>query len=198
MFILLITVCIPTVNASTGPGTAAVKAVLDKAMEIQTRADLQGDAHIKDRTELIKKLISDNFLDEEMAAGSLKDNWNKLSAAQKAEFQKLFTDLFQDSYTRMVLNFLQQEKIEYLGESKEGQGLRVKTVILRANEKIPVNYDLAQKGSRWLIRDVEIDGLSITQNYYDTFRRVIQASSFDGLLQKMRLQTQAIQRRSAS
>lgn len=180
-------------QAADGPGTVAVRSVLNKAMAIQTRPDLQGEAQVKERGRLIRQLISENFWAEEMARESLKDNWDKLSSGQHAEFQKLFTGLFQDSYTRMVLNFLQQENVEYRPESPEGKGVKVTTTIMRANEHIPVDYHLAKKGNQWLITDVDIDGVSIVENYRNTFRRVIQTSSFDSLLQKMRLQSQAIQ-----
>lgn len=179
-------------------GTVAVKSVLNKAMAIQTRPDLQGEAQVKERGRLIRQLISESFWAEEMARESLKENWDKLSSGQRAEFQKLFTGLFQDSYTRMVLNFLQQENVEYREESPEGKGVKVSTTIMRANEHIPVDYHVAKKGNQWLITDVDIDGVSIVENYRNTFRRVIQTSSFDNLLQKMRLQSQAIQEGSAS
>jgi phospholipid transport system substrate-binding protein len=179
-------------------GSATVRSVLDKAMDIQTRPELEGEAHVKERARMIRQLISDNFLPEEMAKESLKENWDKLSPSQRAEFQKIFTTLFQDSYTRMVLNFLKRETVEYRQESRESKGIKVATTIVRANEHIPVDYHLIQKKGHWLITDVDIDGVSIVENYRNTFRRVIQTSSFDNLLQKMRLQSQAIQDGSGS
>ena len=172
--------------------TAQVKQVLDKAMDIQTRPDLQGDSNRKARSKLIHQLISENFLSENMAQESLKGNWEKLSQKQRTEFQDLFTRLFQDSYTRMVLNFLQKEAIEYRSQSEESKAVKVQTVIMRANEHIPVHYDMVQKSGRWFIRDVEIDGVSIVENYRNTFQRVIQKESVEGLLQKLRVQSQAI------
>ncbi len=71
--------------------------------------------------------------------------------------------------------------------------MKVTTTILRANEHIPVDYHLTRKVNRWLITDVDIDGVSIVENYRSSFRRVIQTSSFDNLLQKLRLQSQAVQ-----
>lgn len=171
--------------------TGQVKTVLDKAMEIQTRADLQGPEHRKERSAQIRKLIGDNFLSSEMARASLDDQWDKLSGKQREQYQELFTGLFQDSYTRMVLNFLKQETVEYKGESPEGKFVKVRTVIMRTNEHIPVDYILEQKGQRWLIRDVIIDGVSIVDNYRNTFGRVIKTQSFDTLLQKMRIQKKA-------
>jgi phospholipid transport system substrate-binding protein len=180
-----------TANAATGSDT--VKSVLDKAMDIQTQPSLQGDVNKDKRAALIRKLISENFDAEAMSRESIKENWDKLTPGQRSEFQKIFTSLFQDSYTRMVLNFLQREKVEYRSEAPEGKGVKVPTTIMRANEHIPVDYHLAQKSGRWFITDVDIDGVSIVENYRNTFRRVIQSSSFENLLQKMRLQSQALQ-----
>jgi phospholipid transport system substrate-binding protein len=173
--------------------TPMVKTVLDRAMEIQTRPDLAGEDKRPERRRLIRKLILDSFIFSEMARDALKENWDRLAPNQRSEFQRLFSDLFQDSYTRMVLNFLQQESIDYKGETAESPGMLVKTVILRANEHIPVDYHLVAKSGRWLIRDVDIDGVSIVENYRNTFRQVIRTSSFDGLLNKMRLQSRVLQ-----
>jgi phospholipid transport system substrate-binding protein len=179
-------------QAGAGEPTSAVKAVLDQAMEIQTRADLSGEAKRAERVRLIRRLIVDNFAFAEMARETIKDRWDHISPGQRSEFQNLFSELFQDSYTRMVLNFLQQENIDYPGERAESSGTLVRTVIVRANEHIPVDYHMAHRGGRALIRDVDIDGVSIVENYRDTFRNVIVSSSFDGLLKKMRLQSRAI------
>jgi phospholipid transport system substrate-binding protein len=184
---------IGSTQAGAGEPTSAVKAVLDQAMEIQTRADLSGEAKRAERVRLIRRLIVDNFAFAEMARETIKDRWDHISPGQRSEFQNLFSELFQDSYTRMVLNFLQQENIDYPGERAESSGTLVRTVIVRANEHIPVDYHLAHQSGRWLIRDVDIDGVSIVENYRDTFRNVIVSSSFDGLLKKMRLQSRAIQ-----
>jgi phospholipid transport system substrate-binding protein len=178
-------------QAQTAGATAEVKAVLEKAMEIQTRSDLQGDGNRKERGKLVRQLIADNFLAAEMARESLKGHWDKLSQSQRSEYQDLFSKLFQDSYTRMVLNFLQRETVEYRGEARQGSATRVNTVIMRANEHIPVDYDVVQKSGRWSITDVIIDGVSIVENYRGTFARVIQKGSVDALLKNMRVQVEA-------
>ncbi|MHC1728443.1 MAG: phospholipid-binding protein MlaC [Syntrophobacteraceae bacterium] len=171
--------------------TAQVKAVLEKAMEIQTRPETQGSEHRKARSTEIRKLISESFLSAEMARESLDDHWNKLSAQQRQQYQDLFTGLFQDSYTRMVLNFLKRETVEYREETPAGQYVKVGTVIMRTNEHIPVDYILEKKGQKWSIRDVVIDGVSIIDNYKNTFGRVIRTQSFDVLIQKMKIQKKA-------
>lgn len=181
---------VSSVLAESG-ATGQVKAVLTKAMEIQTKPELQGSEHRKERSDQIRKLIADNFASADMSKESLGEHWGKLSGQQRSQYQELFTGLFQDSYTRMVLNFLKQETVEYPEEKPDGKFFKVKTIIMRTNEHIPVDYILDQKGQKWLIRDVIIDGVSIVDNYRNTFGRVVQTQSFDTLLQKMRIQKKA-------
>jgi len=181
----------PALRAAESGATVAVRAVLDKAMDIQTRPDLQGTEHRKERSQLIRKLIGENFSSSEMARASLQDHWDKLSAKQREQYQSLFIGLFEDSYTRRVLDFLKKETVEYPGEGSDGKYVKVQTVILRTNEHIPVDYTLEQKGAKWLIRDVIIDGVSAVETYRISFGQFIRNNSFEALLQRMRIQKKA-------
>ncbi len=185
----------PLVSAATA--TEGVKSLLEKVMEIQNRPDLQSPEQRTARAQLVRQLIAESFLGTEMARESLKEQWQGLPPDKRQEFVTLFTDLFQDSYTRMVLNYLKQQAIEYLGEQTMPESIHVQTSIIRANEHIPVDYAVVQKEGRWFVRDVTIDGVSIVGNYQSQFRRVIQAQSFDELVKKMRLQSQAIRENPA-
>lgn len=189
--ILFSALCISLPLRAQSGASGTVKAILDKAMDIQTSPELQGSEHRKERSAQTRKLIADNFASAEMARESIQDHWDKLSAGQRQQYQDLFTGLFQDSYTRMVLNFLRRETVEYPGESSQGKSTKVQTVIMRTNEHIPVDYILEQKSQKWLIRDVIIDGVSIVENYKNTFGRVIRTQGFESLVQKMRLQKKA-------
>lgn len=178
--------------------TEQVRLVLDRAMEVQSDPRLQGDGGRAQRSKLIRQLISENFLCNLMARESLGERWDSLKPEEREEFRGLFLSLFQDSYTRMVLNFLRKETIEYLGETQEGERFKVRTKILRANEHIPVDYTLVKTDKGWLMVDVTIDGVSILKNYQTKFKQVISSQSFDYLLKQMRIQNQAARDASAS
>jgi phospholipid transport system substrate-binding protein len=171
--------------------TALVRSVLDKAMDIQTNSATQGPEHRKERAELIRKLISENFLTEEMARESLKDHWGKLSAGQRQQYLPLFTAIFVDSYTRRVLDFLKRENIEYPGEIAEGKDIKVQTVLMRPNEHIPVDYIVRQTGHKWMIRDVIIDGVSTVETYQNAFDRFLGTKPFSDLIHSMSIQIKA-------
>jgi len=176
--------------AQSGP-TDEVRSVLDKAMDIQTKPQLQGPEHRAERAAQIRNLISENFLSGEMARESLEDYWEKLSAKQREQYQALFIGIFTDSYSRRVLDFLKRETIEYPGETPEGKLVKVSTIIMRANEHIPVDYVLEHKGQKWMIRDVIIDGVGTVETYRNGFGGFLRNHPFDALIQRMAIQKKA-------
>ena len=172
--------------------TSKVKSILNEIMAIQTNPKLEGKQHLEKRRLAIKSVIADNFNQEVMAQKALGNYWNKLNGTQQAQFKKVFEDLFQDSYTRLVLNFLKQETIRYNKEKGDHEKATVSTSILRTNDKIGVDYFLSTVDRKWLVDDVTIDGVSIVGNYHNAFTSVIRAQSFESLLKKMRLQQRAV------
>ena len=178
--------------AAEGP-TDQVRTMLNEVMAIQNDPALQGPERREDRRTGIKKIIANNFDFNIMARNALGDYWAKLNDSGKKEFVGIFQDLFQDSYTKLVLDFLKREQILFNQESIEKNTAEVGTAIVRKNEKIPVDYYLTQENERWLVHDVAIDSVSIAKNYQRSFSRIIQRESFQSLLSKMRLQQKAIE-----
>jgi phospholipid transport system substrate-binding protein len=170
-----------------------VRTVLNRAISIQTDPKLAGHENRPQRARLIKELIRENFLLEEMARETLGNLWGRLDPDQQREFTELFQVLFQDSYTRMVLNFLGKERIEFRGQRAKSELAEVYTLIMRPNEHIPVDYELVHREGRWFIKDVRIDGVSIVETYKHAFQRVVSRGSMELLLKKMRLQRKAVE-----
>jgi phospholipid transport system substrate-binding protein len=166
-----------------------VKGILDEVMRIQN----DPAASEQTRKEAIRRIIKKNFDFDQMSKDSLGATYNRLSASQRQEFQKIFSALFQDSYTRLVLNFLKQETVNYRKEDISGSKARLDTSLLRKNETIPVDYLMHQEGSDWILYDVIVDSVSIMDNYRRQFARVISTNSFDYLMDKLRTQYRAIQ-----
>ena len=181
-------------SAVAGSPTETVRGMLDAVMAIQSDQGLQGQESRVVRKIEIKKVILGNFTFDEMAREALGQYWNTLEGRQRSEFRSIFQDLFLDSYSRLVLDFLRKEKIVYVGEGG-GQGrAAVKTLIQRTNEEIPVDYYLVQVEGRAKVRDVSIDGVSIVGNYRNSFSRIIKQESYESLLKKMKLQQQALEK----
>ena len=181
-------------RAVAGTPTEVVREMLGAVMTIQSDPGLQGPGSRAARRAEIKKVILGNFTFDEMARETLGQYWNTLDGRRRSEFRSVFQDLFLDSYSRLVLDFLKKERIVYVGEDS-GQGrTAVKTLIQRTNEEIPVDYYPRQGGGGLKVRDVSIDGVSIVGNYRNSFSRIIKKESYESLLKKMKLQQQAMEK----
>jgi phospholipid transport system substrate-binding protein len=173
-----------------------VRRMLDEAISVQTEQAGQGQELREARRAAVKKVIQKNFDFDYMTKQALASYWDGMNDAKRSEFKRLFQDLFLDSYSRLVLDFLNKEKVQYLSEDVQKKEASVKTTIARMTEAIPVDYFLTQIDNRWLVRDVKIDGVSIVENYKKSFTKIIKQENIDGLLKKMRLQQKAVQKSS--
>ncbi len=181
-------------SSDAGTPTEWVRSILEEVMAIQTNPQLRGHEFQNERRMAVKNIIAQNFHFDAMAKQALGQHWQTLSEAKRLEFKAIFQDLFQDSYTKLVLDFLGREKILYTREESNQNRASVKTVIVRMNEEIPVDYSLGTVGQGWLVEDVAIDGVSIVQNYQKSFSKVIRQETYEGLLKKMRMQQRAIEK----
>jgi len=175
--------------ALAGAPTDYVRGILDQVMGLQNNPALSTQA----RSQAIHQIIERNFDFALMAKDSLGPTYERLSGGQRQEFTRTFSYLFQDSYTRLVINFLKKENIQYGRELPEGDKARVDTAIVRTNENIPVTYLMHTAPQGWILYDVMVDGVSILQNYKTQFAQVIGTKSFAFLLNKMQEQRRAIQ-----
>jgi phospholipid transport system substrate-binding protein len=185
---VLITSLVWAIPALAQGPTGYIRGILDQVMTIQNNSSLSRS----DRRQQIHQIIRDNFDFNTMAKTVLGSSYNQLSAGQVNEFNNVFSYLFQDSYTRMVLDFLKHENIEYSGASEAGGKAKVNTVIQRPNENIPVTY-LVDNRAGWKMYDVIVDGVSILQTYKDKFSQVIQEKGFNYVIQRMNEQRKAIE-----
>jgi phospholipid transport system substrate-binding protein len=165
-----------------------VRDTLESALRILNDPALQGPDKKEARKQQVQKLIASRFNYAEMAERSLDSHWAKLSRDQRQTFVALFGELFERSYSRMVLNSLPDRQITYAGETVNGTRALVKTVIVdKRGDRLPVDYQLHRPKAQWELFDVVIDGVSIVNNYQSQFNKIIQTSSFDALMKRMRV-----------
>ena len=60
-------------------------------------------------------------------------------------------------------------KSNYQGETNKAQESEVRILVLRPNDKIPVNFRLLQQPEGWMIYDMVIDGVSLVENFRTQF-----------------------------
>ncbi len=118
----------------------------------------------------------------------LARNWGRLSAAQQAEFVRLFKEHLALTYGRSIESY-NNEKVEVVGERDEGRGdWTVKTKILRGggNADVLVEYRLRQENDAWRIIDVVIERVSLVANFRSQFQEIMGSGGPAKLLDVLR------------
>ncbi|MCL6620977.1 MAG: ABC transporter substrate-binding protein [Syntrophobacterales bacterium] len=176
--------------AWAGPPTDAVKSVVDEVLRILNDPALATQK--ERRRQLVKARVDQRFDYEEMAKRSLGPTWARLSLAQRSEFVRLFGELLEASYYDKVDKYA-GETVTFLGESVDGDYAEVRTMLVRPNDRIPMNYRLLNK-SRWVIYDVVIEGVSLVSNYRSQFSQIISQSSYQELVNRLRTRVEELRR----
>ena len=179
--------------AAAGAPTDAMKGTVDDVIRILSNPTLKDPSQRHRILQQVKQVVDRRFDYEEMAKRTLP-NWNQLSAPQRQEFVKLFSELLATSYAEKMAKY-SGEKVTFLGDRVEGDQAEVNTVLIRTNDRVPINYRLINKGN-WVVYDVVIDGVSLVNNYRSQFARVISESSYQELVK--RLQTKVDEQRRAA
>ncbi len=171
-----------------GTPTQAVKETIDEVLAVLGDQALKDSTRETERREKLEAIIGQRFDYEEMAKRTLSAEWKKISAKKQQEFVGLFQQFLSQSYAGNVDGY-SGEQIEYLKERLKGDFAEVQTKVVSSKVQIPLDYRLLKKNEKWGVYDVIIDGVSLTKNYRGQFSRIIKSSSFEGLLDKLRLKT---------
>jgi phospholipid transport system substrate-binding protein len=172
--------------ADAGPATEQVKGRVDRVLKVLDDPEMRKDARTMERRAAIRAIAGELFDFTEISRRSLARHWQPRTPAEREEFVRLFGDLLERSYVSK-LELYSGEKIEYVGESLDGDVATVRTrIVTKQGTQIPVDYRLLKDGSQWRAYDVLIEGVSLVGNYRTQFNAVIQKSSYDGLVKALR------------
>lgn len=170
-------------TAFAGPATDVVKAkqttLFDLLRQSTPDADKKAGA------------IIDEMLDyQALAEGSLGTEWAPRSAAEKAQFSDLLTQLVRRAYQRNLKKILNYN-VEYIGEEASGGGVLVKTKSKAKDgdaraEAVDITFKAMQKGSAWKVVDIITAEESLVQSYRGQFTKIIKKDGFAVLIQKMK------------
>ena len=160
---------------------------VDRVLKVLDDADLKKEGRAKDRRAAVRKIAAEIFDFAETARRSLGRHWQARTPAERDEFVQLFTDLLERSYISKV-ELYGGEKIQYVNDTLEGgdQAKVLTRLLTKQGGEIPIEYRMHRKGDRWLVYDVIIEGVSLVANYRTQFNKIIQTSSYQELVRKMK------------
>ena len=172
--------------AAAGVPTDQLKGAVERVLKTLDDPTLKGEARLGARRVAVRKIANEIFDFSEIAKRSMARHWQPLSEAQKNEFVGLFADLLERSYISKIETY-GGEKIQYTAERADGEFATVSTRIITKNgTEVPVDYRMIKRADRWLVYDVSIEGVSLVSNYRTQFNKIIQTTSYNELVSKLR------------
>ena len=173
-------------SADAGAPTDQLRSSVDQMVKVLDDPALKADSRAQDRRAAIRKEAQVVFDFGETAKRALGRHWQGLSEKDRQEFTGLFTDLIERAYISKIERY-SGERIAYAGEPVEGGLATVRTrFVTKQGTEIPVDYRMQQRGDRWLVYDVMVEGVSLINNYRTQFDKIIQTSSYAELVRKMK------------
>lgn len=173
-------------SARAGAPTEQLKASVDQIIKVLEDPALKPESRVRDRRAAIRKEAEGVFDFSETAKRALGRHWQALAEADRQEFTSLFTDLIERAYISKIERY-SGERIAYTGEVVDGGLATVRTrFVTKQGTEIPVDYRMQQRGDRWLVYDVSVEGVSLVNNYRTQFDKIIQTSSYAELVRKMK------------
>jgi phospholipid transport system substrate-binding protein len=155
------------------PATPPTRASLERA-----RADL-------------RRVAGELFDFDEVARRALSRHWGQRTREEQAEFVTLFADLLERAYVAKIESYA-WEKVVHGSEAVDGDYATVKSRIVTARGEIALDYRLHLTGERWKVYDLVVDGVSLVSTYRNEFNRIIQAVSYEELVDRLRKKTLAL------
>jgi phospholipid transport system substrate-binding protein len=172
--------------AAAGIPTDQLRGAVDRVLKTLEDPTLKGEGKATERRVAVRKIANEIFDFGEIAKRSMARHWQPLSEVQRNEFVGLFADLLERSYISKIETY-GGEKIQYTAERVDGDYATVSTKIVTKNgTEVPVDYRLIKRSDRWLVYDVSIEGVSLVSNYRTQFNKIIQTSSYNELVSKLR------------
>lgn len=166
----------------------AVQVPIDKVIEILKDPRYKEEEKLDEQRNELMGVIKDIFDFEKISQLSLGRFRKKLNDEQMTRFIDHFTELLVDTYLNQVQKEFQNEEVEYVEQTyhpSDNERAQVKTLVVRKNTKIPVDYSLYIKDGRWRVYDIRVEGVSLIKNYRTQFEKILLNQSPDVLIEKL-------------
>ena len=172
--------------AEPGP-EALAKSVTDEVLAI-VRADKEIQlGNRKKVLELVESKIVPHFNFTRMTQLAMGRNWRQASAEQQKLLVDEFRMLLVRTYTAAFTQY-RNETVEYRPtRMKPGDtDVVVQSYINRpGGQPVAVNYGMEKTRDGWKVYNVTVEGVSLVENYRNTFNTEIQKSGVEGLIRTL-------------
>lgn len=170
------------VASDTGEAEKLIKSKLEEMFVVLQKTDQTEE----ERNSRVIEIIEPAFDFARMAKLTLgRKHWPGLAKEKKKQFTDLFVKRLKESYLGK-LNLYTNERIVYKPPIQVKTRVHVPTELISKDNVIDILYKLYKtKDKKWLIYDLEIQGVSIIKTYKTQFDQVLRSGTIDDLLAKL-------------
>ncbi len=185
--ILMLIAVIPSfLYAEMGP-MESLRIPIDEGISLLRDPKYKVPSLKKVQRDKIWDIVSKSFDFTELGGRTLAANWKKFSPEQRKEFTGVFADILGDAYLDKVQGAYRDEKVVFISQEIISDSKAVvKTKIVRERSEIPVDYSMKLKDKNWKIYDVQVEGISLVQNYRSQFNEILAKETPDDLIKRLR------------
>jgi phospholipid transport system substrate-binding protein len=171
-------------DAAAGQVSDQLRSRIDRVVSILDDPILK--VRPEERRVALRGAATDIFDFSEITRRSLGHHWQVATPAEREELVQLFTALLERAYLGRIEQY-SGERIAVVGEVRDGELATVRTrLVSKGGTETPVDYRLYRAGDRWMAYDVSVEGVSLVANYRSQFNKIIQASSAQALVKRLR------------
>lgn len=169
--------------AATDP-VVFVKDAVDEIISILQDEKLAVPARRAERKNRMVTIVEKKFDFRDMSMRALAKHWQGRSPAEQDRFVVLFKTLLENTYIAKIETY-SGEKVVFKKAAVQGNKAIVYSDLIRKNVETPVNYKLKNNDDRWTVYDVEVEGVSLVNNYRTQFASILGKEDFAGLIAKL-------------
>ena len=180
-------------NTDIAPDALA-RSVTDEVLAIvRSDKELQGGNPQK-VAQLVEAKVIPHFNFTRMTQLAVGRNWRQASPEQQKALIEEFKTLLVRTYATAFTQYRSQT-VDYR-PLRMGPGdteVVVKSLIRQpAGQPIAVDYSMERVGGAWKVYDVKIEGISLVDNYRNTFNGEIQRGGVEGLIRTLSNKNKAL------
>jgi len=166
---------------------ALAKSVTDEVLAvIRADKDIQSGNQRK-VLDLVESKVVPHFNFQHMAQLAMGKNWRQASAEQQKVLTHEFRILLVRTYTAAFTQYKNQT-VEYrpLRLAPDETDAVVKSLVKQpSGQPIAIDYGMEKTDRGWKVYNVKIEGISLVENYRNTFNSEVQKNGVDGLIKSL-------------
>lgn len=199
LFVLIFLFSIPARAQMLAPDALA-KSVTDEVLTvIRADKDIQS-GNQKKVLELVEAKVLPHFSFPRMTQLAMGKNWRDANADQQkrlvGEFRALLVRTYTTAFTQYKNQVVEYKPVRMVAGDTE---VVVQSQIKQnSGPPVAVDYNMEKTDAGWKVYNMKIEGISLVENYRNTFNTEVQKHGVDGLIatlaQKNRSATQVTQK----